>query len=77
MSVSYTHLDVYKRQVGIEAAIEGDDFDSEPLLSEQGNRLFRGIRAGRVGIEIDDHVRRVPPENRHLLLGESLSLIHI
>ena len=59
--------------VGVEAAVEGDDLDGEALLGEQGDGLFRGIGAGGVGIEVDDDLRGVAPQNRHLLLGEGRS----
>ena len=57
--------------VGVEAAVEGDDFDVEALLGEQGDGFFRGVGAGGVGIEVDDDLRGVALENGHLLLGES------
>ena len=56
--------------VRVEAAVEGDDLDVEALLGEQGDGFLRGIRAGGVGIEVDDDLRGVALENRHLLLGE-------
>ena len=64
------HAPFADKSVRVQSAIQRDQLDGKTLLGQQGDRLFRGIRAGRVGIEIDDHVRRVPPQNRHLLLGE-------
>ncbi len=65
------HAPLANIAVGVEAAVEGDDLDGEAFLGQQGNGLFGGVGAGGVGIEIDHHLRGVPLENRHLLLGKS------
>ena len=56
--------------VGVEAAVEGDDLDGEALFGEQGDGLFGGVGASRVGIEVDDDVGGVAAQHGHLLLGE-------
>ena len=64
------HAPLANIAVRVEAAVQGDNLDVEALLGEQGDGFLGGIQAGGVGIEVDHHLRGVPLENRHLLLGE-------
>jgi hypothetical protein len=57
--------------VGVEAAVEGDDFDGESLFGEEGDGLFGGVGSGGVGVEVDYYVGGVAAEEADLLLGES------
>jgi hypothetical protein len=64
------HAPLANKAVRVQAAVEGHNLDGEALLGEQGNRLFGRIAAGGVGIEVHHHLRGVPLQNRHLLLGK-------
>ena len=64
------HAPLANIPVRVQAAVQGHNPDRESLLRQQRDRLLRGVGPGGVGIEVDHHVRSVPLEDRHLLLGE-------
>ena len=75
-AVSYTHLDVYKRQVGGRPPRPRHTTASDRFLEEQRHRLLHGRHRvpGRAVITVEGAVEQPVPERRGMWV---LSLIHI
>ena len=50
------------KAVGIEARFKGDDFNLKILFGEQGDRLLGGVRAGGIGVEVNEQPLGVSAE---------------
>ncbi len=61
------------KRSGSSPALEGDDPDLKILFGEQGNRLFRGVCARSVRVEVDEKLLGVAAEQPDLHLGKGRS----
>ena len=82
-AVSYTHLDVYKRQVYLPCIFAARTRPSRPLRHEPDASNLRGIIPSGCPISTNGHDERQEADLVHLLIQvqlgppKSLSLIHI